>query len=64
MNDRTGLSVPGEPLPDSCGPTRKSTPGKDLPGIPEPAKLDPDLIAFVEALARYAARRDHEDAQR
>jgi hypothetical protein len=64
MNDRTGLSAPGESPPGSCGSSRKSTPGKGLPGIPEPAKLDPDLIAFVEALARYAARRDHEDAQR
>jgi hypothetical protein len=32
-------------------------------GLPRPpglAKLDPDAVAFVEALARYAARKDHE----
>jgi hypothetical protein len=34
----------------------------DAQGLTLPAtrgKLDPDLIAFVEALARYAARKDH-----
>jgi hypothetical protein len=65
MNNRTGLSsVPREPLPVSCGLTGGSAPQEGLSGSPEPAKLDPDLVAFVEALARYAARRDHEAAER
>jgi len=32
-------------------------------GLPIPArggKLDPDVLAFVEALARFTARKDHE----
>ena len=45
---------------DFCGPTPVSAPRKDLPGESLPAKLDPDVIAFIEALARYAARKDHE----
>lgn len=39
----------------NCGPTTA--------GLPAPrgqGKLDPDVLAFVEALARYAARKDHE----
>jgi len=64
MNNPKGLSVAGEPPPVSCGPTREPAPGKGLPGNSDPAKLDPDLVAFVEALARYAARRDHEAAER
>jgi len=31
-----------------------------LPSVSGPAKLDPDLVVFVEALARYGARIDHE----
>ena len=64
MSDRTGLSAPEEFLPDSNGPTRKSAPRQGLPANSDHAKLDPDLVAFVEALARYAARRDHEAAER
>jgi len=37
-----------------------AAPQKGLPRDSDPAKLDPDLIAFVEALARYQARKDHE----
>jgi hypothetical protein len=47
-------------MPVSCGPTGFSVPRKGLPKPLSSAKLDPDLVAFVEALARYAARKDHE----
>lgn len=46
--------------PDSCGPAGVLA---NLRGLPRPSgrdRLDPDLVAFVEALARYAARQDYE----
>jgi hypothetical protein len=33
----------------------------DLPASAKRSILDPSVVAFVEALARYAARMDHED---
>jgi hypothetical protein len=47
-------------MPAFCGPTELSVPRTGLPAASGPAKLDPDVVAFVEALARYAARKDHE----
>jgi hypothetical protein len=46
-------------MPISSGPP-ESAPQRGLPRNSDPAKLDPDLLAFVEALARYQARKDHE----
>jgi hypothetical protein len=45
---------------DSCGSGGVSAGLQGLPKSNGWGKLDPDVLAFVEALARYAARRDHE----
>lgn len=44
----------------SCGQPGFLAARKGLTPRSSPAKLDPDVLAFVEALARYAARKDHE----
>lgn len=51
---------PGLIRPDSCGSPGRQTGPQPLPATPGKGKLDPDVVAFVEALARYAARKDHE----
>lgn len=53
-------SQSGRSYPDSCGPGGVPPAPKGLPRANGRDKLDPDVLAFVEALARYAARRDHE----
>ena len=45
---------------ESCGSSPHLPVTVDLPGQPGQRKLDPDIVAFIEALARYAARKDHE----
>lgn len=45
---------------DSCGSSGRSAVTEDLPGPHGQRKLDPDVVAFIEALARYQARIDHE----
>jgi hypothetical protein len=51
--------------PDAAGVASTAAPSidaaTDLPAPPKRSILDPSVVAFVEALARYAARRDHED---
>jgi hypothetical protein len=51
---------PGLIRPDFCGSTGSLTGPRPLPATPGRGKLDPDVVEFVEALARYAARKDHE----
>lgn len=46
--------------PDSCESSGHQAVTGDLPRHSEAGKLDPDVVAFVEALARYSARKDHE----
>lgn len=48
----------------SCGQPGFLPARKGLPQPSSTAKLDPDVLAFVEALARYAARKDHEAQSR
>jgi hypothetical protein len=50
--------------PDSCGSEGVLAALQGLPGRNGRDKLDPDVVAFVEALARYAARKDHEAQSR
>lgn len=53
-------SQPGFGDPDFCGSSDHQAVTGDLPRHSGAGKLDPDVVAFVEALARYAARKDHE----
>lgn len=50
----------GKPMSASCGQPGVLAARKGLTRPSRPATLDPDVLAFVEALARYAARKDHE----
>jgi hypothetical protein len=53
-------SQSGLKSPDFCGSEGALAAPQGLPRRGGRGKLDPDMVAFVEALARYAARRDHE----
>jgi hypothetical protein len=46
--------------PKFCGLEGVLTTPRGLLECNNRGKLDPDVLAFVEAMARYAARRDHE----
>jgi len=50
--------------PDTCGPGGVLVASQGLPRRNGRGRLDPDVVAFVEALARYAARQDHEAQSR
>jgi hypothetical protein len=55
-------SQSGLKSPDFCGSEGTLAAPNGLPSSRD--KLDHDVVAFVEALARYAARRDHEAQSR
>jgi hypothetical protein len=45
---------------DSCGSTGALANLRGLPRSSDQGNLDSDVVAFVQALAKYAARQDHE----
>ena len=49
---------------NNCGPRGLLGFPQGLPRRNGRGRLDPDVVAFVEALARYAARQDHEAQSR
>jgi hypothetical protein len=50
--------------PNTCGPGGVLAAPQGLPRRNGRDKLDPDVVEFVQALARYAARKDHEAQSR
>jgi hypothetical protein len=54
----------GRKTADSCESTGALANLRGLPRSSDQDNLDPDVVAFVQALAKYAARQDHEAQSR